>query len=365
MPERPLYGVRGVAAFAEQGSHPARCRDDLRTDEVHDEVAVTLEQRHDAGDPVDDLALRRGAHQLGDAAALTLDDALDAGREVLPHARRVDALGERLHLGLDVVAHPRDGGELHAVRLLVEADPEPEVGGIGLELTLDVHDVGCDEQQPPGRRRERIELAQHLRAHEAEQQPELGAGDPATDGAGRGARCLRSTRDLRHERVQQDGEALGVGLHPATTVDDQHRRGVLRSDQPGELGDEAGRASGSCPELGHRSVGLVPAHGRALAGEPRAQADGVLPVDDLQRVLTHAGKRTRRPVPSREPAAARAVRYGGSAAADPGGVDKVVGRTRTGDQRLVEAAHATAPRWTRRSRPAPSAGGSGSSAGSA
>ena len=36
---------------------------------------------------------------------------------------------ERVHLAEQVVAHPRHGGELHPVGLLVEADPEPEVGG--------------------------------------------------------------------------------------------------------------------------------------------------------------------------------------------------------------------------------------------
>ena len=110
-----------------------------------------------------------------------LGDPLEA---VLEQAAGVDGLGERLDLGEEVVAHPRDGGELHPVGLLVEADPEPEVGRVGAELALDVDDVGRDQQQPAGRLVERVELAEHLGGEEAEQQPDLGAGDLGADGLG-------------------------------------------------------------------------------------------------------------------------------------------------------------------------------------
>ncbi len=58
-----------------------------------------------------------------------------------------------LHLAEQVVAQPRDGGELHPVGLLVQAHPEPEVVRVDVELALDVDDVGRDQQQPavPGR----------------------------------------------------------------------------------------------------------------------------------------------------------------------------------------------------------------------
>ena len=68
-----------------------------------------------------------------------------------------------------MVAQPRHGGELHPVGLLVQADPEPEVGGVDVELALDVDDVGRDQQQPAGRVVERVELAEHLAGEEAEQ----------------------------------------------------------------------------------------------------------------------------------------------------------------------------------------------------
>ena len=38
-------------------------------DAVHHEVGVTLEQRHQRGDAVEDLALRRGLHRLDERAA--------------------------------------------------------------------------------------------------------------------------------------------------------------------------------------------------------------------------------------------------------------------------------------------------------
>ena len=53
--------------------------------------------------------------------------------------------------------------------------------GVDLELTLDLDDVRRDEQQPPGgalRLVERVELAEHLAAHEPEHQAELGTGHP-------------------------------------------------------------------------------------------------------------------------------------------------------------------------------------------
>ena len=99
---------------------------------------------------------------------------------------------QRLDLGEEVVAHPRHGGELHAVGLLVQAHPQPEVARVGAELALDVDDVGGHEQQPAVGGVERVELAQHLAGQEAEQPADLDAGDPRADGQGRaGGRLLR------------------------------------------------------------------------------------------------------------------------------------------------------------------------------
>ena len=200
-----------------------------------------------------------------------LGDPLEA---VVEQAAGVDRLGERLDLGEEVVAHPRDGGELHPVGLLVEADPEPEVGGVGAELALDVDDVGRHQQQPAGRLVERVELAEHLGGEEAEQQPDLAAGDPGADRQRQpGRRALLLLRAWLDDRLEHDRERLGVGLHPALPVDDEHRCGALGGGQPGELADQPGRAVGAGAELGHRVGGLGRRHDRSRSGDPAPEGD--------------------------------------------------------------------------------------------
>ena len=115
-----------------------------------------------------------------------LDHALDRLAQHLGNDRRVqfgrvDDLGD---LVIEIAAQPRHCGELHPVGFLMQADPEPEVGRIDIELTLDGNDVRCDEQQSAARcvgigaREERIELAKDLRRQIAEQRAHLDAGDP-------------------------------------------------------------------------------------------------------------------------------------------------------------------------------------------
>ncbi len=77
-----------------------------------------------------------------------------------------------------MLAHPRHGGELDPVGLLVQAHPQPEVGGVDAELALDVDDVGGDQEQPAVGGVERVELAEHLAGQEAEETTDLEAGDP-------------------------------------------------------------------------------------------------------------------------------------------------------------------------------------------
>ena len=83
-----------------------------------------------------------------------------------------------------VLAQPRHGGELHPVGDLVQADPEPEVGRVDLELPLDGDDVRRDQQQLAARTVEELELAEHLAGQEAEHDADLHAGEPAADALG-------------------------------------------------------------------------------------------------------------------------------------------------------------------------------------
>ena len=111
-----------------------------------------------------------------------------ASRQPLEHGRGVEVglAEERLDLAVDVVAQPRHGGELGAVRLLVQADPQPEVVRVHVEFPLDVDDVRGDEQQPSGAglagagrdgtcgqlaggRREGLVLAEHAGRQEGQQ----------------------------------------------------------------------------------------------------------------------------------------------------------------------------------------------------
>ena len=181
-----------------------------------------------------------------------------------------------------VVGHPRHRGELHPVGLLVQADPEPEVVRVGVQLALDVHDVGRHEQQPPllaGLLVEGVELAEHLRAEEAEHRAELDAGDPRADRLGhRPGRALLLLQ-LVDQRRDHRGEAVGVGLDPARTVDDQHGRGALAGDQAGVLADQRRGPLGPGAQLLDGVDRLGPADLRTLADEPGPHPDGEVPVD--------------------------------------------------------------------------------------
>ena len=67
--------------------------------------------------------------------------------------------------------------------LLVHADPEPEVRGVHLELTLDLDDVRGDQEQPAGPvavgavRREELVLPEDLAGQEGQRSTGLEPGD--------------------------------------------------------------------------------------------------------------------------------------------------------------------------------------------
>ena len=91
------------------------------------------------------------------------------GQPLPQHGRvGVDGVGERRDLVEHVLAQPRHGGELHAVGDLVQADPEPEVARVDLELPLDGDQVRRDQQQLAARPVEELELAEHLAGQEAD-----------------------------------------------------------------------------------------------------------------------------------------------------------------------------------------------------
>ena len=125
----------------------------------------------------------------------------------------------------DVIAEPRDGDELGAVRHLVERDPEPEIFGLEPPSPLRRDDVRADEVHLAGAagREQQVVLAEDLLREIAEQQARPGspiALRPSRPPARHPAEPLR-------ERVEQRAESVDVGVDPAGPVDDDGRAGRL------------------------------------------------------------------------------------------------------------------------------------------
>ena len=117
------------------------------------DVRMPLQQRHHRRHPIDGFALSWCLHEVDDRNLLVVAEALDHSLDRLAQHLsndcrvqfgRVDDLGD---LVIEVAAQPRHCGELHPVGFLMQANPEPEVRRIDIELTLDGNDVRRDEQQ--------------------------------------------------------------------------------------------------------------------------------------------------------------------------------------------------------------------------
>ena len=189
---------------------------------------------------------------------------------------RVDDLRDLL---VEIAPQPFDRRELDSVSLLVQADPQPEVGRIHSELTLDGDDVRGDQEQAaarltvgPSAGKEGVELTEHLRRQVAEQRSDLDAGDPRTDAGHRRIAVLQLLGDLVVERVEDLPEPVEVGLDPARAVDHQDGRSATRCVQPRDFGD----------------VGLGPRRAAAKLRDRRRRA---LP-GDLRTRFDQPGRRT-------------------------------------------------------------------------
>ncbi len=288
-----------LAADVEAAADLDDAADHVRSDAVHHDVGVTLEQRHDGRDPVHDLALRRGLHEVDDGqlavAASGLGDPFDRFPQHPGEGGAVDVGGghDLADLGVQVAAQPRHGGELDPVGLLVQADPEPEVAGGEAELALHRDDVRGDEQQSATGRQlprpgvvdpvdpgiEGVELAEHLGREVAEQGADLDPGDPGADADQRGVGVLRPLRGLGGERGQHLPEAVEVGLDPARPVDHQDRRGPARGGQTGHLPHVRLGADGAAAEVGDGLGGTLPRDVGTGLDQSAGRAEGDGPVD--------------------------------------------------------------------------------------
>ena len=154
-------------------------------------------------------------------------------------------------------AQPGHRGELHPVGLLVQAHPEPEVVRVDAELALDVHDVGRDQQQPAGRRVERVELAEHLAGEEAEQPADLGAGDPGADRVGEPA-TARFLPDAACRRSGASTVAKPSAFACTQPARSTTRTGAVRSAASSPVKSRTSPVERFAPvaELGDRRGGL-------------------------------------------------------------------------------------------------------------
>ena len=183
--------------------------DVLATEIVHHDVAVTFEHRHQRLHLTEHTALL-GRREQADETALvervaTGAHLVDRARHRAQHRARigVDELERLAHEPEEVLAHPRNAGELRPVRHLVDRDPQAEVGGAEREALLERQDVGADvvDRVAAGSRRRtpssgpsgtsRSYWPSTRCGHVAEQPAHLGGRDPP---AHRRERVVREAR---------------------------------------------------------------------------------------------------------------------------------------------------------------------------
>jgi hypothetical protein len=169
---------------------------------------------------------------IGGEAAERVEEVLRVGVD------GIDGLADQTE---EVLAHPRDAGELRPVGDLVERQPVAELARREGELLLEpedvrahvVHDVlvlgvlVLDDQQ--------VVLTEHPRRHPAEDHAHLGGSDAAGHrGEGvRGEVLLEAVRD----GSQQALERRDVGADPSLAIGDARPSEPRRAAQAGGLGD--------------------------------------------------------------------------------------------------------------------------------
>ena len=188
-------GLPLAPALAQHPGEALGARDLVGAGAVHGDVAVALEQAHQPADLVEHRPLLGLANSVARAAVvervLALAELVEQPADGVEQLLRVgvDRVDGLAHQAEEVLAHPRDAGELGPVGDLVQRQPEPELPRREGEALLEgedvradvVHDVlvvgasSFDDQQ--------VVLAEHPGRHPAEQHAHLGAGHPAGHGA--------------------------------------------------------------------------------------------------------------------------------------------------------------------------------------
>ena len=184
------------------------------------------------------------------------------------------------------VAHPRDRGELHAVGLLVQADPEPEVVGVGARAPA--RRGRCWGRPAAGGRPGR----RTGRTGRAPCRPGSPSTAPISAPVTRDPRALLSAGgrplllgDLVDERATaaRRSSRRWRGSSPAGRRRGaaRWRRSRVRGHQPGVVADQPGGPGRVGTELGDHRVRLRAADLGPGAGQPGPDADREVPVDHL------------------------------------------------------------------------------------
>ncbi len=189
---------------------------------------------------------------------------------------------------------PRRGRELHAVGLLVQADPQTEVAGIDVEFALGVDDVGRHQGQSPGRRvavgvrwQEQLVLAEDLSGQVGQDRAELHPGDPGTDRAGQvpGRTAVQPVgAHLLEYGFEYHSEPVDVGSNPSGAVHDDRGARGFEGVHSGEVAHVPGRHAGELAQLRHGLPRVGQVHLRPRAHEADTGIDGYVPVDHSHTV---------------------------------------------------------------------------------
>src|SRR5438128_5560015 len=203
----------GCAAPRLQHSRHALLSLDVTLSElVHHAIAVAFEQRHQRLHSGERRSVLLRSQQANEAALVeriaSATELVDGSYQRLDNLTRLGIdHGERLlHEAKKVVLHPRDAGELRAVRYLVDRNPQAEVARPEREPLLETEDVGADVVDGVGHvpvviRHQQVVLAEDALGEPPEQQSQLRGGDAAPDGRERALR--HAWRDAIGEGLQQ------------------------------------------------------------------------------------------------------------------------------------------------------------------
>ncbi len=206
-------------------------------------MSVAFEKGHQGLDPVDGLPLFRGGEQPEKAGVVYQRPPLTARIDDLRHqtadpsrsrSSRAHKFG---HEAQEIASDPGHSDELSPMGGFVEGDPEAEVGGFQLLLTLQSENVGPDHRNDitlVAGREDQLILAEHPARQKAEQRTGFDGRDLAGEDrrSSLGSGLLELLGDLGLERRQQMGESGEVAMGPVGSTHHENV-GVAGRAEPG------------------------------------------------------------------------------------------------------------------------------------